>query len=238
MQVRLKNTTGHHIAPSVHFRYTFDDEELRLALQDQETLAVVHHGELQSSNRFAIVHSHLEDLTIYSSAASGIDHVTSGDLAAVLSGKIRNWQNVGGKNLPIQIGVRVDGISPQCSRAILKRHGLRLSPHFYAAHSYKELAAFACREPGAITVGLRGRDAQTPLLTELRIEAPVSIKVSLLLRIGDPLARHWAEGFAESLVANGRADGLESEATLLASKLINRFEGIEPTQHKINQSAA
>lgn len=245
----FSNSFGHVISPTANFQYTFDSDELERAVQQEAVAAIVHHGDAPAFTKHVLVYSHDEGLTLFASSASGASCVTSEDLASILSGRIVNWSEIGGNDLPIELGVRADGIFMRSSQAILRRHSLHLTANVHASQSYGDLAAYASSKRGALVIGLRGRSSRTAMLTELRVDGarvsgpnagpyPLSISISLLLRRDSPLAVQLGRDFAESLAANGREDRLEADVSEMTSRLLTTLNAIEAAQSSLKWAVA
>jgi hypothetical protein len=122
----------------------------------------------------------------------------------------------------------------QASRAILRAHALSVPERFVASQSYAELSSFASCTRGALVIGLRGVHANSAFLTELGVNGtavsrlseppyPLSLRMSLLLRLDDPLAVPLAHRFMDSVLENACEDRTEAEVigaiTILRARL-------------------
>src|SRR4051812_18729289 len=106
----FRDTAGHHISPSAEFEYTFGQNELRSTAQRNVASVLVHHGLCLPIDGYEIVHVHHEGLPLFLSGDAGVSNLSLGDLAAAMAGRITNWKQIGGRDLPIAVGIRGDGV--------------------------------------------------------------------------------------------------------------------------------
>ena len=242
------NSFGHHISPSNRFAYTFNNVELSAALKDQRISCIVHHGSVPELSTHAVIHSHLEGLSVYASRSAGRAGLSVKEFESILNGQIRNWQQLGGINEQIEIGLRGDNVFLQCSRSILEMHGLNLPAHYCPMSSYGALAEFGRQRRGAILFGLRTRLADSEDLVELMLDGvrvrdvenatyPLSTRVSLILRKSNAESIQLARAFAESLVVSGYEDHMEVEVALLSSSLNEKLQFMESEQMRVHLTA-
>jgi hypothetical protein len=222
-RVVFNNSILHRIKATPHFIYTFSEDALRQTHQEVAPTMIVHHGAGAAPAGYCEVYAHQEGLTLFASREAEICDLTTQSIAALFSGRIRNWKQLGGNDVPVAIGIRTDGIFGQATQAIMRQHALPMPTHFVNSESYADLVSFATRRPGALIVGLRGALANRSLLTELRVDGalisqfseppyPLSLRLSVLVRQDDPLAAELVRDFVDSFVVNAREDGMEAEA--------------------------
>ncbi|MBR0783689.1 substrate-binding domain-containing protein [Bradyrhizobium iriomotense] len=211
-------TGGHHIAPSEQFVYTFGSQELQRAFSHATAKVIIHHGDLVHSERYAAVHPYFEGTTIHATPGSGLEILTIQDLRLIFAGKISNWNQIGGNDLPIDLAMRGDPIFFEAANYNLVRQGIKLERQLVLARSYEELASFGAAKLGALIFGLRGPFAHHPDLRPLKLDGglpqknnigyPLRSQMTTLVRTHDARALDLALRFAASLREQFAADGM------------------------------
>ncbi len=118
-------------------------------------------------------------LGFYSNPAAGVKSVTDAQLRDVLTGKITNWKDVGGADLPIKVvmGFGADGVRVTVQDVVC--HGAEYAQGAIVRNSSKDLPMVVSQLPGACAVlvvsSAEGNIAKVATETELMM--PVSLVV-------------------------------------------------------------
>jgi hypothetical protein len=225
------------------FQYTFDERELEQLLGQDTASAIVHHGAIPVTSNYVVAHSHCEGLPVFASSAIPLAGITSEDLKSLFSGAVANWKYLGGRDIPVDICVRTDGVFLRASQNILQRNSLWVTRNVSPANSYDELASFGCQREGAILIGLRGSSIRSVKLKALKIDGreisgraggayPLSCRLSLLLRKRDLVAIELGERFAADLKECWREDGMEIMARMALEGLNNTLRRLRSESRK------
>lgn len=138
----------------------FDDECLRFLTDKGDPEVVVYHDTPIDVDGYMWIYSHTETLPIFFNNKSGIDSITYDDAAAILSGQVKRWSDLGGNGVEIKIFGPKNQLQKKALSKTLSQTGLGISAiDFAGVGDYTFLAQKVNKTEGALAIGLRSKYA-------------------------------------------------------------------------------
>ena len=194
----------------------FEDEGLLSLLKEGKAKVIVHHGAPINSDNYTWIYSHTETLPFFVNKGSGVEILNTRDAAAVLSGEVNNWKNLGGNDVDIQIyGPKATLNNHALLRIMREVHGKSVDIDFFDVGDYKFMGEMVNKEKGAIAVGLRSKHALPDKLPNVNVLLPVtangapaySIPIFIYVKRQDKDARVVASDLFELINERAKEDG-------------------------------
>lgn len=130
------------------------------------TMAQKEHADLDHLSFWSIIIA--ENRTVvFVNKVNPINKLSSEQLKGIFSGKITNWQQVGGGNIPITViwGSKTPGQNAQFSKTIME--GAEITKNTLAATDYKNIRDLISKTPNAIgidPIGFKSAEIRTPII--------------------------------------------------------------------------
>lgn len=169
-----------HTYPSIHSSMVVqcfeDDEVLRSLLMDGKAKVIVHHGvPVVNADGYTRIYSHTETLPFFINKESGVEILSASDADKVLSGKVDNWEALGGNDIDIQIyGPQAKLNNDALLRIVKEAHGRSVDIEFAGVGNYEFMAEMVNNTEGGMAVGLRSEYASSEKLSNVDILLPTT----------------------------------------------------------------
>lgn len=195
----------------------FDDQCLRSLADKGEVEVVVHHGIPMDVDGYKWIYSHTETLPIFVNKESGVDTITYDDTAAILSGHVKSWSDLGGNGIEIKIFGPEGQLQREALNKALSQAGLGISEiDFAGIGDYTFLAQKVNETEGALAIGLRSKYASPLSLPNANRTLPITndkylafdIPISFYLKRDDKRARETASVLFRFVSERAKEDGL------------------------------
>jgi hypothetical protein len=148
--------------------HSFSTEELTLCAGMEGNRLIVHRGKQVDLPGFRLIHCHTEIAMIFSSRAGSSEYVSLDQVIDCLTGRSGNSRRRGGWRI-LQHGGSLNKralqfVVSQCGGGDLSNE------ETHCFHSYRELATAGIGIPGALVIGLRGKEAIRPQLHPVLVD--------------------------------------------------------------------
>lgn len=149
----------------------FDEDHLPSLLRERKAKVIVHHGVPIDADGYKRIYSHTETLPFFVNKDSGVESLNAGDAAAILSGKVDNWAEIGGK----EMGIKLYGPQTMLKKQALSRIvGGSVENEFAGTGDYAFMAEKVNKTKGAVAVGLRSKHAVRSNLPKGTLVLPIT----------------------------------------------------------------
>ena len=121
-----------------------------------------------------------------------IRSLTTVELAQIFAGRIRNWSELGGPDMPIEVLLPAAGlpIAQEIDRAVLRPNRLRAAPDAQRFENLRDLATEVSERRGAISLISAGRPGPARMLPVRQVCGPLAYAGEFEVRAEEyPLAR-------------------------------------------------
>jgi phosphate transport system substrate-binding protein len=115
-------------------------------------------------------------LVVIGNQANGVTRLTKEQLKGIFTGKIRNWKEVGGRDLPVEVvwGKETEGQNIQFTRVALDNQPV--TTHLQQATNYRNISDTVAKLPGGIgVVPLQMSTAATKSIDTVSLSSPMYI---------------------------------------------------------------
>jgi hypothetical protein len=216
-------------------QFTFSVGELAQRREQGNVDLIVHHGVGLPLKEYLALYSHHEALTIFASPQAGVSFSSVSNVRKLISGQIKNWAHVGGKDMEVQVLFHGGEINKRALESILGGAGIVLAPSALALRSYEELVSAANTQPGALVLGLRSDAVRNSGLLELSVNGvraagpnaesyPLQSRITVFIRRSEPRAVKAGSEFIAELEKRAREDGVEAKMVPVAERIRNSLD--------------
>lgn len=191
---------------------SFSQNELQSFVEDSVVDLIVHHGNDFTPTDFVRRYGHRELVRPHASAGALGAIIDREGLQKIFTGEIDNWQDLGGKNIPISLYAHGAKLNFRAFQWQLEENGFSINVPVKRMPDYQELANAGKRDAGALIFGLRS-EAQ---FSEWLLRAPLCEGVfqpqtiSVFMRSSSNIAPIVTEIFLKSVYKRLKEDRLVS----------------------------
>ena len=216
-EVRLANSVIHPVdRPPKIVAYSFNNVELEKLQGDADVGVIIHHGKPLQAVGYNVVYSHSETLPFYVNRQVGVAKLSFTQSKNILAGETKNWADLGGADLPINIYVPSADLKKKALAFQLGYAGSTLQAPARSSGSYYDLAAKLREDPGAIILGLRSEPAQPKNLADVMRVEPESepgkpmfnVPIYIYIRTDSPEAQDATIALLRRVSVRAAEDGM------------------------------
>ena len=170
-------------------QYTFQEQELADALKLEKHDIVVQNGTTNIDHpEYIKATTFRENIVFCKNSQQNCGEVSALKMKGVLMGEVKNWKELGGDDLPINI-YRFHSNSKDVAKVVFSKHSLGLSGidinNFKKSSSYRKLHNIARNDKSALLIGLRGVKLEGVNILKIKLQDgdyPFSYPVNIYIK--------------------------------------------------------